>query len=58
MNKMTRNGFPALFMALPAGVALQDECQRLYDAVGMWWRYSKDKDADIQTLLMRTKDRK
>ena len=32
--------------------------QRLYDAVGMWWRYSKDKDADIQTLQMRTKDRK
>ena len=32
--------------------------QRLYDAVGMWWRYSKDRDADIQTLQMRTKDRK
>ena len=32
--------------------------QRLYDAVGMWWRYSKDKNADIQTLQMRTKDRK
>ncbi len=30
--------------------------QRLYNAVGMWWRYSKDKDADIQTLQMQSKE--
>ena len=28
--------------------------QRLYDAVGMKWRYWKDKKADIQTLQMKT----
>ena len=28
--------------------------QRLYDAVGMRWRYWKDKKADIQTLQMKT----
>ena len=31
--------------------------QRLYDAVGMKWRYWKDRKADIQTLQMGTRDR-